>query len=79
MSMSPTRSVIANDASYGLNGAVFTNDVERAYDVAAACARTFAPNEFKIDSPPRAFGGLVSSPRRPAAGRAGGAAVISGA
>jgi aldehyde dehydrogenase (NAD+) len=41
---------IANDSIYGLNGAVFTNDVEQAYDVARGVRTgTFAQNEFKID------------------------------
>jgi acyl-CoA reductase-like NAD-dependent aldehyde dehydrogenase len=41
---------IANDSIYGLNGAVFTNDVEAAYDVARGVRTgTFAQNEFKID------------------------------
>jgi len=41
---------IANDSIYGLNGAVFTNDVEAAYDVARGVRTgTFAQNAFKID------------------------------
>jgi acyl-CoA reductase-like NAD-dependent aldehyde dehydrogenase len=41
---------IANDSIYGLNGAVFTNDVEAAYDIARGVRTgTFAQNEFKID------------------------------
>jgi aldehyde dehydrogenase (NAD+) len=41
---------IANDSIYGLNGAVFTNDVEQAYDVARGVRTgTFAQNEFRID------------------------------
>jgi acyl-CoA reductase-like NAD-dependent aldehyde dehydrogenase len=41
---------IANDSVYGLNGAVFTNDVEAAYDVARGVRTgTFAQNEFRID------------------------------
>ncbi len=39
--------------SYGLNAAVFTNDVEQAYDVARGVRTgTFAQNEFKIDFAP---------------------------
>jgi len=41
---------IANDSIYGLNGAVFTNDTEAAYDVARGVRTgTFAQNAFKID------------------------------
>jgi len=52
---------IANDSIYGLNGAVFTNDVEQAYDVArGVLTGTFAQNEFKIDFA-LPFGGFKQS------------------
>ncbi|MDB5395194.1 MAG: aldehyde dehydrogenase [Rhodospirillales bacterium] len=52
---------IANDSIYGLNGAVFTNDVEQAYDVARGVRTgTFAQNEFKIDFA-LPFGGFKQS------------------
>jgi aldehyde dehydrogenase (NAD+) len=59
---------IANDSIYGLNGAVFTNDVEQAYDVARGVRTgTFAQNEFKIDFA-LPFGGFKQS----GVGREGG-------
>jgi acyl-CoA reductase-like NAD-dependent aldehyde dehydrogenase len=52
---------IANASIYGLNGAVFTNDVEKAYDVARGVRTgTFAQNEFKIDFA-LPFGGFKQS------------------
>jgi acyl-CoA reductase-like NAD-dependent aldehyde dehydrogenase len=60
---------IANDSIYGLNGAVFTNDVEAAYDVARGVRTgTFAQNEFRIDFAVP-FGGFKQS----GIGREGGA------
>jgi acyl-CoA reductase-like NAD-dependent aldehyde dehydrogenase len=59
---------IANDSIYGLSGAVFTNDVEQAYDVARGVRTgTFAQNEFKIDFAVP-FGGFKQS----GVGREGG-------
>jgi acyl-CoA reductase-like NAD-dependent aldehyde dehydrogenase len=52
---------IANDSLYGLNGAVFTNDARRAYDVARQ-VRTgnIAQNSFRLDNTV-AFGGYKQS------------------
>ena len=59
---------IANDSIYGLNGAVFTNDVEQAYDVARGVRTgTFAQNEFKID-----FGVPFGGFKQSGIGREGG-------
>jgi betaine-aldehyde dehydrogenase len=59
---------IANDSSYGLNGAVFTNDSKRAMEVARK-VRTgnFSQNSFRIDMSV-AFGGYKQS----GVGREGG-------
>jgi betaine-aldehyde dehydrogenase len=59
---------IANDSAYGLNGAVFTNDARRAYEVARQ-VRTgnFAQNGFRLDNSV-AFGGFKQS----GVGREGG-------
>ena len=59
---------MANDSVYGLNGAVFTNDVDRAYDVARQIRTgTVAQNGFNIDFG-IAFGGFKES----GVGREGG-------
>ena len=59
---------IANDSVYGLNGAVFTNDVDRAYRVARQIRTgTVGQNGFKIDFG-IAFGGFKES----GVGREGG-------
>jgi betaine-aldehyde dehydrogenase len=52
---------IANDSAYGLNGAVFTNDAERAYKVMRQ-VRTgnIAQNRFRLDSA-LPFGGFKQS------------------
>jgi betaine-aldehyde dehydrogenase len=52
---------IANDSAYGLNGAVFTNDARRAYEVARR-VRTgnIAQNGFRLDNTV-AFGGYKQS------------------
>jgi betaine-aldehyde dehydrogenase len=59
---------IANESAFGLNGAVFTNDRQRAYEVARK-VRTgnFSQNGFKIDMG-IAFGGFKQS----GVGREGG-------
>jgi acyl-CoA reductase-like NAD-dependent aldehyde dehydrogenase len=59
---------IANDSIYGLNGAVFTNDTEAAYDVARGVRTgTFAQNQFKID-----FGVPFGGFKQSGIGREGG-------
>jgi acyl-CoA reductase-like NAD-dependent aldehyde dehydrogenase len=59
---------IANDSIYGLNGAVFTNDTEQAYDVARGVRTgTFAQNQFKID-----FGVPFGGFKQSGIGREGG-------
>jgi len=52
---------IANDTIYGLNAAVFTNDVDRARDVAARLrSGTVGHNNLRLDSA-TAFGGFKQS------------------
>jgi acyl-CoA reductase-like NAD-dependent aldehyde dehydrogenase len=52
---------IANDSIYGLNGAVFTNDAERAYDIMRQVRTgSITQNGFKIDST-LPFGGFKQS------------------
>jgi betaine-aldehyde dehydrogenase len=52
---------IANDSVYGLNGAVFTNDVDRAYSVARQLRTgTVGHNAFRLDFS-IAFGGFKQS------------------
>jgi betaine-aldehyde dehydrogenase len=52
---------IANDSIYGLNGAVFTNDAARAYEIMRRVRTgTIAQNGFKI-SPGLPFGGFKQS------------------
>ena len=52
---------IANDTIYGLNASVFTNDVDRAYAVAAPLrAGTVGHNAFRTDFS-IAFGGFKQS------------------
>ena len=59
---------LANDTIYGLNSAVFTNDIDRAYSVARGIrAGTVGHNEFRIDFG-IAFGGFKQS----GVGREGG-------
>jgi acyl-CoA reductase-like NAD-dependent aldehyde dehydrogenase len=59
---------IANDSVYGLNGAVFTNDSQRAYEVARRVrSGTFGQNGFRIDLT-IGFGGFKQS----GVGREGG-------
>jgi betaine-aldehyde dehydrogenase len=59
---------IANDSTYGLNGAVFTNDVDRAYAVARRVASgTVGHNGMYLDFA-IAFGGFKQS----GVGREGG-------
>lgn len=59
---------LANDSIYGLNGAVFTNDVDRAYDVARRVrSGTFGHNSIRMDFT-IAFGGFKQS----GVGREGG-------
>ena len=59
---------IANDSPYGLSGAVFTNDVERAYSVARAVRTgTMGQNAMRLDFS-IAFGGFKQS----GVGREGG-------
>lgn len=59
---------LANDSVYGLNGAVFTNDVERAYKVARQLRTgTIGHNAFRLDFS-IAFGGFKES----GVGREGG-------
>ena len=61
---------IANDTIYGLNASVFTNDVERARDVAGQIrSGTVGHNGFKSDSA-MGFGGFKQS----GIGREGGTA-----
>lgn len=59
---------IANDSVYGLNGAVFTKDTQRAYEIARKVrSGTFGQNGFRIDLT-IAFGGFKQS----GVGREGG-------
>jgi acyl-CoA reductase-like NAD-dependent aldehyde dehydrogenase len=61
---------IANDSVYGLNGSVFTNDVDRAYAVARTVRTgTFGHNSVRMDFS-IAFGGVKES----GVGREGGLA-----
>ncbi|MDB5576281.1 MAG: aldehyde dehydrogenase [Bradyrhizobium sp.] len=60
---------IANDSEFGLNGSVFTNDADRAYDVARRLRTgTVGHNSFRTDFS-IAFGGFKQS----GIGREGGA------
>ena len=66
---------IANDTIYGLNSSVFTNDVDRAREVAGQLrAGTVGHNAFKTDFG-IAFGGLQAVGHRPR-GRQGRAAPV---
>ena len=68
---------IANDTIYGLNASVFTNDVERARDVARQLrSGTVGHNAFRTDFG-IAFGGFKQSGHRPR-GRHRGAASLPG-
>ena len=59
---------IANDSPYGLSGAVFTNDVDRAYAVSRAVRTgTMGHNAMRLDFS-MAFGGFKQS----GVGREGG-------
>jgi len=59
---------IANDSAFGLNNAVFTNDAERAYQVARALrSGTVGHNGLRLDFT-IAFGGFKQS----GVGREGG-------
>jgi acyl-CoA reductase-like NAD-dependent aldehyde dehydrogenase len=59
---------LANDTPYGLNSAVFTNDVDRAYQVARRLrSGTVGHNGFKTDTR-MGFGGFKQS----GVGREGG-------
>jgi betaine-aldehyde dehydrogenase len=59
---------IANDSAYGLNGAVFTHDSQRAYEIARRVrSGTFGQNGFRIDLS-IGFGGFKQS----GVGREGG-------
>ncbi|MEX1147684.1 MAG: aldehyde dehydrogenase family protein, partial [Sphingomonadales bacterium] len=59
---------IANDSVFGLNGSVFTNDVDRAYAVARSVRTgTFGHNSIRMDFS-IAFGGFKES----GVGREGG-------
>ncbi|MGO1543634.1 MAG: aldehyde dehydrogenase [Gulosibacter sp.] len=68
---------IANGTEFGLNSSVFTNDIERAWDVARRLrAGTVGHNGFKVESLLLGFGGVKSSGYGREGGEMGVAAYI---